>query len=275
MIRIENVSKAFGDRHVLRGVSMTIEEGSSTVIIGRSGTGKSVLLKLIVGLLQPDSGTIEIDGQRVDQMSEKELYELRRKIGYVFQGAALFDSMNVEENVLISLAEHGERNRAKLRTEAERVLTSVGLLPDPAVVGPEEFRLAYNILANKKPSELSGGMKKRVGVARALVGTPCWIFYDEPTTGLDPITSEQIDKLIRDLDTRNPDVTSVTITHDIFSVYEIADTVIMLDEGHIRFRGTPTELQRSDDPVVQAFIERYAASEGAERVKLGYGENNG
>lgn len=266
MIRIENVSKSFGNKHVLRDVSLTIEEGSSTVIIGRSGTGKSVLLKLIVGLLQPDSGTIEIDGQRVDQMTERELYELRRKVGYVFQGAALFDSMNVEENVLISLVEHGERDRAKLRAEAERALTSVGLLPDPAVVGPGEFQLAYDVLTSKKPSELSGGMKKRVGVARALVGTPCWIFYDEPTTGLDPITSEQIDRLIRDLDTRNPDVTSVTITHDIFSVYEIADTVIMLDNGHIRFRGTPGEMQRSGDTVVQAFIERYASSAAAERA---------
>lgn len=259
MILIDNVYKAFGQKQVLRGISLEIREQETTVIIGRSGTGKSVLLKLIVGLLEPDQGTISIDGRRVDSMTETELYELRRSIGFVFQGAALFDSMTVAENLVLSLYEHGERNPEVLEREIRTNLVNVGLLPDPKSVSPEEFRSAYGMITNKKPAELSGGMRKRVGVARALVGTPKYIFYDEPTTGLDPITSEQIDNLVTDL-THKLDVTSVVITHDIFSVYKTAHTVVMLDEGLIRFIGTPQEMKASSDPVVQEFIERYAMS---------------
>ncbi|MBS1912944.1 MAG: ATP-binding cassette domain-containing protein [Bacteroidetes bacterium] len=259
MIVIDNVHKAFGPKQVLRGVSMLIPEGETTVIIGRSGTGKSVLLKLIVGLLEPDEGTITIDGRRVDLMSESERYQMRRRFGYVFQGAALFDSMTVADNLVLGLYEHGERNTEVLREEVVRNLVNVGLLPDPRTVSASVFNQAYEILANKKPAELSGGMRKRVGVARALVGSPEYIFYDEPTTGLDPITSEQIDDLVAAL-THKLDVTSVVITHDIFSVYKVAHTVIMLDEGLIRFRGTPLELRSSHDPVVHEFLERYAHS---------------
>jgi phospholipid/cholesterol/gamma-HCH transport system ATP-binding protein len=262
MIVIDNVHKAFGPKQVLRGVSMTIETGKTTVIIGKSGTGKSVLLKLIVGLLEPDAGTIAIDGRRVDQLSEKELYAMRRGIGYVFQGAALFDSMTVAQNLILGLYEHGERDEKRFTEEIERNLVNVGLLPDPAEVSPREFAEASAILVNKKPAELSGGMRKRVGVARALVGTPRYILYDEPTTGLDPVTSEQIDNLVNDL-THKLDVTSVVITHDMFSVYKTAQKVIMLHEGLIHFEGTPLELQRSSDPVVQEFIERFALSEAA------------
>lgn len=265
MILIDNVHKAFGEKQVLRGISLEIREGETTVIIGRSGTGKSVLLKLIVGLLEPDQGTISIDGKRVDKMSEKELYELRRSIGFVFQGAALFDSMTVAENLVLGLYEHGERSQEVFDRETRTNLVNVGLLPDPRTVSESEFRTAYEILARKKPAELSGGMRKRVGVARALVGTPRYIFYDEPTTGLDPITSEQIDNLVTDL-TRKLDVTSIVITHDIFSVYKTADTVVMLENGGIHFQGTPAELQRSGDPVVQEFIERYAMTATAEQA---------
>jgi phospholipid/cholesterol/gamma-HCH transport system ATP-binding protein len=199
-------------------------------------------------------------------MSETEIYEVRRSIGYVFQGAALFDSMNVAENLVLGLIEHGERDRSMLDEEVRKNLVNVGLLPDPATVSPEEFSMSYRILTGKKPAELSGGMRKRVGVARALVGTPRYIFYDEPTTGLDPVTSEQIDNLVCDL-THKLDVTSVVITHDIFSVYKVAHKVVMLEEGSIQFEGTPDELQRSSDPVVREFIERYALTETARGVQ--------
>jgi phospholipid/cholesterol/gamma-HCH transport system ATP-binding protein len=265
MIVIENLHKAFGPKQVLRGISMEIQTGETTVIIGKSGTGKSVLLKLIVGLLEPDQGTITLDGKRVDQMEESELYEMRRKIGYVFQGAALFDSMNVADNLVLGLYEHGERDSNLLDSEIRRNLVNVGLLPDPARVSQEEFEEAYRILTRKKPAELSGGMRKRVGVARALVGSPKYVFYDEPTTGLDPVTSEQIDNLVCEL-TGKLDVTSIVITHDIFSVYKVASKVVFLDEGLIRFIGTPIELQQSSDPAVQEFIERYAMTTTASQV---------
>ena len=261
MILIDNVHKSFGQKQVLRGISMKIDDGETTVIIGRSGTGKSVLLKLIVGLLEPDEGTITIDGRRVDQMSEADLYEMRRRIGYVFQGAALFDSMTVAENLVLGLYEHGERDQARLEREVVTNLINVGLLPDPKSVAPAEFQKAYQIIAFKKPAELSGGMRKRVGVARALVGTPKYIFYDEPTTGLDPITSEQIDNLVCDL-THKLDVTSIVITHDIFSVYKVAHKVVMLENGLIHFTGSPSELQRSKDPVVQDFWVKEFANYG-------------
>lgn len=269
MIIIENLHKAFGPKKVLRGISMVIPDGETTVIIGKSGTGKSVLLKLIVGLLEPDQGTITIDGRQVNQMSEKELYEMRRNIGYVFQGAALFDSMTVAENLVLGLYEHGERNHELLEREIRVNLTNVGLLPDPALVTAADFNAAYEIIAHKKPAELSGGMRKRVGVARALVGTPKYIFYDEPTTGLDPVTSEQIDNLVTDL-THKLDVTSIVITHDIFSVYKTANKVVMLDDGLIHFTGTPLELQRSADPIVQEFIERYAMTQTADTMAATY-----
>jgi phospholipid/cholesterol/gamma-HCH transport system ATP-binding protein len=266
MICVENLHKSFGPKQVLRGVTLEIEQGKTTVIIGRSGTGKSVLLKLMVGLLEPDAGTVTVDGRRVDALSEEDLYEMRRKIGYVFQGAALFDSMTVAENLVLGLYEHGERDRKILDEEVRRNLVNVGLLPDPRTVSEAEFAKAYTILAGKKPAELSGGMRKRVGVARALVGTPEYIFYDEPTTGLDPITSEQIDNLVRDLADKL-DVTSIVITHDIFSVYKVADKVVMLEEGLIRFEGTPQELRNSSDPVVQEFIERYALTRTADELE--------
>ncbi|MBC8145545.1 MAG: ATP-binding cassette domain-containing protein [bacterium] len=266
MIKIEDLHKSFGDKNVLNGVSFEIETGATTVIIGRSGTGKSVLLKLMVGLLEPDKGTVSIDGKRVDHLTNDEIFALRRNVGYVFQGAALFDSMSVADNLVLGMWEHGDRDIPKLEAEVRRNLANVGLLPDPDTVSPEEFDIAYRQLADKQPSELSGGMRKRVGVARALMGTPRYVFYDEPTTGLDPVTSEQIDNLVCDL-TQKLDVTSVVITHDIFSVYKVADKVVMLDDGGIRFIGTPLEMQNSPDEVVQEFIERYAMTGAAKHVK--------
>lgn len=259
MIELRGLRKSFGSKVVLSGVDLVIPNGKTTCIIGRSGCGKSVLLKHIVGLLDGDAGTVTIDGSDVSRLSRKELFALRRRVGYVFQGAALFDSLTVFENVVIGLVEHGEKDTSVLDAEGRRVLSAVGLVPDPATVDAETFEREYAILAAKKPSDLSGGMKKRVGVARALVGKPTYIFYDEPTTGLDPVTSQQIDDLLGHV-ASTLDVTSVVITHDMFSVYNIADHVIMLDSGTVRFSGTVSELRASTDPVVSEFLDRFEAS---------------
>lgn len=259
MIELRGIKKSFGSKVVLSGVDMVIPNGKTTCIIGRSGCGKSVLLKHIVGLLQADAGTVTIDGRDVNKLTKNELFEMRRRIGYVFQAAALFDSMSVFDNVVIGLVEHGETDQAMLDAEGRRVLSAVGLVPDPTTTDAETFEREYRILATKKPSDLSGGMKKRVGVARALVGQPTYIFYDEPTTGLDPVTSQQIDDLLEYV-AESQNVTSVVITHDMFSVYNIADHVIMLDSGVVQFSGTVPELQASTDPVVVEFLARFVPS---------------
>lgn len=241
MIEIKNLKKSFGPKEVLRGVNLNIEQGKTTVIIGASGCGKSVLLKHIVGLLKPDEGTILIDGDDITKMSEKEIYAIRKKFGFLFQSAALFDSMTVGENVGIALRE----NTLTPRNEINKIVTEkLGLVNLP---GTE----------NLMPSELSGGMKKRVGLARALATNPQYILYDEPTTGLDPITSETIDQLM-DAVARNKElsVTSIIVTHDIFTVYEIGDWVAMMFEGVVHFQGTPDELRATNDPIVREFLER-------------------
>jgi phospholipid/cholesterol/gamma-HCH transport system ATP-binding protein len=259
MIELRNIKKSFGSKTVLNGVSCAVPTGQTTCIIGRSGCGKSVLLKHIVGMLKADSGSVHIDGRDVTTLTNQELFDMRRSIGYVFQGAALFDSLNVYENVVISLVEHGVTDRAHLDAEARRVLSAVGLLPPLDGNGSAEYEREFSILSTKKPSDLSGGMRKRVGVARALVGQPKYIFYDEPTTGLDPVTSQQIDDLLHDLAGKYS-VTSVVITHDMFSVYNIADHVIMLHDGLVRFTGSVSELQASSDPVVVEFLARFVPS---------------
>ena len=259
MIELRNIKKAFGSKVVLNGVSCSIPTGQTTCIIGRSGCGKSVLLKHIVGMIKADSGSVYIDGRDVDTFSKEELFNMRRRIGYVFQGAALFDSLNVYENVVISLVEHGVTDQKLIDTEARRVLSAVGLLPPVNGNGTAEYEREFAILAAKKPSDLSGGMRKRVGVARALVGKPEYIFYDEPTTGLDPVTSQQIDDLLHEL-AGMYHVTSVVITHDMFSVYNVADHVIMLHDGMVRFTGSVDELQASEDPVVVEFLARFVPS---------------
>lgn len=240
MIEIIDLHKSFGDNHVLRGVNLEIKEGESLAIIGRSGCGKSVLLKHIVGLLLPDEGHIKFDGKIISDLDRKELYKIRRKFGFLFQGAALFDSMTVEENVGIALVENESGfSKEEIKKIVTEKLELVGL--------PGTQKL--------KPSELSGGMKKRVGLARALVTNPDYILYDEPTTGLDPIMSDSIDDLIKDLN-QKLNVTSIIVTHDMFSVKNTADRIAMMHEGKIYFTGTPEEVLKSSDPIIKKFIQR-------------------
>lgn len=240
MIEIVDLHKSFGSKEVLKGATLTIEEGETSVIIGKSGSGKSVLLKNIVGLLSPDEGYVKVGGQLVDNKNQKTLYEIRRKFGYLFQGAALFDSMTVAENVGLPLVENGNNfSTTELKKKIEKVLSLVDL------PGTEEL----------KPSELSGGMKKRVGLARALITEPEYILYDEPTTGLDPIMSDSIDGLIKHL-AEQLNVTSIVVTHDMFSVKNVADKIAMMHEGKIYFEGTPKQLINSDDKIITDFINR-------------------
>lgn len=241
MIEIINLKKSFGNKEVLRGVDLNIEEGKTNVIIGASGCGKSVLLKHIVGLLKPDEGHILIDGDDITKMNEKEIYAIRKKFGFLFQSAALFDSMTVGENVGIALRE----NTLTPKAEINRIVSEkLGMVDLP---GTE----------NLMPSELSGGMRKRVGLARALATNPQYILYDEPTTGLDPITSETIDELMESVAlNKELEVTSIIVTHDIFTVYEIGDRVAMMYEGKVHFNGTPEELRATSDPIVRQFLER-------------------
>jgi phospholipid/cholesterol/gamma-HCH transport system ATP-binding protein len=240
MIEIIDLHKNFGEKKVLSGVNLTIEPGETLVIIGRSGCGKSVMLKHIVGLLMPDSGEVKVAGQVINKLNEKELYKIRKKFGFLFQGAALFDSMNVGENVALPLVESdNEFDKSKIAKIVAEKLDLVGL------AGTE----------NLKPSELSGGMRKRVGLARALVTSPDYILYDEPTTGLDPIMSDSIDNLIKDLSGKIK-VTSIVVTHDMFSVKNVADRVAMMHEGKIYFDGKPDELLNSQDETIYDFIKR-------------------
>ncbi len=256
MIEINDLHKAFGPNEVLNGVDLTIPMGDTICIIGKSGCGKSVLVKHVVGLLEPDSGYVLVDGKRIDELDKEGIFNLRQKIGFVFQGGALFDSYTVFENIVIGLYEHGVKDWEKLNEEAVRVLTAVAMLPERKGTNDAEFERDWNILKDKKPADLSGGMKKRVSVARALVGNPSYIIYDEPTTGLDPVTSQQVDDLIRDLTKLN--VTSIVITHDMFSVAKVADNIAMLNDGKVRFEGSYEEMINSEDIVVQEFLERYS-----------------
>lgn len=240
MIEVRDLHKSFGDKPVLRGVSFTIADGETVAIIGESGCGKSVLIKHIVGLIHPDKGSVIFDGNVIGSSSEETVYSLRRNIGFLFQNAALFDSMNVYENIVLGLWEHGVRDTDKLRAIAKAKLALVGLRDIEEV----------------KPSELSGGMRKRVGLARALASEPKYMFYDEPTTGLDPVTSEQIDALIADL-TSKLLVTSIIITHDLFTVENIAKRVIFLYQGSVYFDGTPDDLLNSTEPVISKFVKRF------------------
>jgi phospholipid/cholesterol/gamma-HCH transport system ATP-binding protein len=240
MIEIHDLHKSFGNKKVLDGVNLKINKGETTVIIGRSGCGKSVLIKHIVGLLQPDSGYVMVEDKKVSELRENELYELRKLFGFLFQGAALFDSLTVEENVGLSLVESKSgMSKAEIDKIVREKLELVGLKD----------------VNNLKPAELSGGMKKRVGLARALVTNPEYVLYDEPTTGLDPIMSDSIDGLIKELSTKIS-VTSVVVTHDLYSVKNVGDKVAMMHEGKIHFEGTPAELMASDDPAVIDFIKR-------------------
>jgi phospholipid/cholesterol/gamma-HCH transport system ATP-binding protein len=238
-IRLRSLCKAFGPKEVLSGVDLDVAAGTSTVIIGGSGTGKSVLLKHIIGLLRPDSGTVEVDGVEVHGLAGEALTTFRRKFGMAFQEGALFDSMTVADNVAFPLTRIGSRSRAEI---AARVSECLGLVKLDGV-------------ERKMPSELSGGMRRRVGFARAIAHEPEILLFDEPTTGLDPVTKETIDELIIDLK-RSLESTLVTISHDMGSVFRIADRVAMLHGGKIIAHETPADLRASEDPRVFEFLRR-------------------
>lgn len=241
MIEVRDLKKSFGPQPILDGVSFSIPEGESLVIIGRSGGGKSVLLKHIIGLLQPDAGAVLIDGEDITHMDERNLIRVRSKFGMVFQGAALFDSLNVAENVAFAFRRDKKFTEKEIAKKVSEVLEMVEL---PGV-------------EKKKPSELSGGMRKRVGLARAIIYQPQIVLYDEPTTGLDPIVSDSIDKLIMRV-TECLKVTAIVVTHDMRSARRVGDRIVMLHNKKVYATGTPEEIFASADPVVQQFINGVA-----------------
>ncbi len=245
MIVYRNIHKAF-DLPVLSGVSMEVETGEMFALFGPSGTGKSVLLKTTIGLIVPDIGDVEVDGISVYRGGPDALDRVRRRVGYVFQNAALFDSLNVMDNVCMGIPEDELKRmpRVEAGRRAWEALELVNLEP-------------REVLA-KLPSELSGGMKKRVGIARAIVGRPQTLLWDEPTTGLDPINTAAVERLIRRL-SAELEVTSLLVTHDIEGGLEMCDRVAMLHQGTLRFCGTPDEFRACDDPIVRAFVDRAAA----------------
>jgi phospholipid/cholesterol/gamma-HCH transport system ATP-binding protein len=237
MIEVRRLMKRLGSEEVLRGVELTVARGETLVIIGRSGVGKSVLLKHLIGLMTPDAGEVWIDGENIIGLTERQLAAIRRKVGILFQSGALFDSMTVEENIAFPLEEAGERDPAKITEKVREILEVIEL------EGEEK----------KMPVNLSGGMKKRVGLARSIIQRPSCVLYDEPTAGLDPVVSDSINRLIRRLQKRFG-VTSVVVTHDMKSAFHIADHIAYLHEGRIYFYGTPRELEMSDDPLIQDFM---------------------
>jgi phospholipid/cholesterol/gamma-HCH transport system ATP-binding protein len=237
LIEFRKVYKRFGRQVVLNGVDLRIEEGESVVIIGASGSGKSVMLKHMVGLLQPDEGEVWFDGKRIDQLSERKLMDVRVQFGFLFQMGALFDSMNVEDNVGFPLVQHTDKPKDEVSRIVDQKLRMVGL--------PE--------VKQKMPAELSGGQRKRVALARAIALEPRVIQYDEPTTGLDPIRSDVINELILKLQ-RELKVTSVVVTHDMQSAFKVADRMVMLNEGKLIFDGTPEQIRESEDSVVKRFV---------------------
>jgi len=236
-ISIRNLRKKLGGQEVLRGVDLEVRSGETLVVIGRSGGGKSVLLKHIIGLMKPTSGEVIVEGQNIVDLSERKLSGIRKKIGILFQSGALFDSMSVESNIAFPLVEAGIKDEKIIDKKVAEVLEVVDL-------GGEQ---------TKMPENLSGGMRKRVGLARAIVSNPACILYDEPTTGLDPIVADSINHLIRRLQKRFQ-VTSIVVTHDMKSAYHVADQIAYLYEGRIYFKGTPAELQAATDPVISDFI---------------------
>jgi phospholipid/cholesterol/gamma-HCH transport system ATP-binding protein len=244
LIEFRKVSKQFGRQVVLNGIDLQVRQGEGLVIIGASGSGKSVMLKHIVGLLQPDSGEVWFDGKRIDNLSERQLAPIREQFGFLFQMGALFDSMTVEENVGFPLVQHTDKSAEEIAHTVEEKLRMVGL---PGVL-------------KKMPAELSGGQRKRVALARAIALGPRVILYDEPTTGLDPIRSDVINELIIKLH-RELKVTSVVVTHDMHSAFKIADRIVMLSEGKLIADGTPDQIRDSQDPIVHHFVTGQATEE--------------
>jgi len=241
MIELRNVRKAFGKQVVLNGVDFEVREGETVALLGPSGTGKSVLLKHIIGLIRPDEGEIYVDGKDVCRLKRKELSELRSRIGYVFQNGALFDSMDVFENVRLGITDEDKYGDVEYcRARVAECLRLVNLPADTI---------------EKYPAQLSGGMRKRVGIARAIAGNPKYLLYDEPTSGLDPVNADIIDGLVQRLD-NELGVTSVMVTHDVRGAFRVADRLALLSEGKIVMQGTPQEFLHSKNPKVREFLER-------------------
>jgi phospholipid/cholesterol/gamma-HCH transport system ATP-binding protein len=237
MIAVRDLHKAIADQQILRGVELDVPVGETLVIIGRSGGGKSVLLKHLIGLMQPDTGEIWVAGKNIIGMTERQLTAIRQKVGILFQSGALFDSMTVEENIAFPLREAGMRDGKAMRASVNEVLEVVELEGENT----------------KMPENLSGGMRKRVGLARAIIRRPSCVLYDEPTSGLDPVVSDSINRLIRRLQERFQ-MTSVVVTHDMKSAMHVADRIAYLHEGRVYFHGTPAELEKCDDPIIQDFL---------------------
>ncbi|MDR1696045.1 MAG: ABC transporter ATP-binding protein [Endomicrobium sp.] len=238
MIKVQDLSKQFGSKRVLRNVNLEVNDGETVVIIGASGTGKSIMLKNIVGLIKPTSGAIYVDGVDITKCSSNDLHESQKKMGYVFQEAALFDSLTIEENVAFGLRTLTNLGEDEIINRVAHCLEMVGL----------------ENVEDLKPSELSGGMKKRAGIARAIAYQPKYILYDEPTTGLDPIMTDVISDLIISL-RKHLKITSIAVTHDMKSAYKIADRIMMLYKGEVIFNGTPEETRKTDNAVVRQFVE--------------------
>ncbi len=237
IIRVRGLHQHFGDNHVLRGIDLDVHRGETLCLLGASGGGKTVLVKHMLGLMRPYKGTIEIDGVDISQMRERDLGPVRKKVGMMFQNSALFDSMTVAQNIAFPLLEDGVKDTDELNRRVSEVLEIVRL------PGQEE----------KMPSELSGGMKKRVALARAIVDRPACVCYDEPHAGLDPITAGSIDKLIKRLQ-NELGITNIVITHELRSVFRIADRIIFMKDGTVYWQGTPAEMQASTDPVLTHFL---------------------
>ena len=237
MIEVKNLYKSFGEKGVLSDISFSLPHGQAVAIVGKSGAGKSVLLKCLIGLVKPDEGTIYVDNKLINSMSFSQLQEIRASIGMVFQFGALFDSLSVSENISLALRKLTKLSEDEIKARVINSLESVDM------ANTEELM----------PEELSGGMKKRVGIARAIAIEPAYLFYDEPTTGLDPVMTDSINRLIRKFQSTGK-VTSVIITHEMRTVYDVANRVLLLHNGKIRFDGNPNDIKNVDDPVVQQFI---------------------
>jgi phospholipid/cholesterol/gamma-HCH transport system ATP-binding protein len=246
-LRVVSLRKSFGEKHVLMGCDLEVREGESMVVIGGSGSGKTVLIRCIIGLIQPDEGKVYVDGLEITSLDERELNEVRKKFGMLFQGGALFDSMRIWENVGFGLRQHTHRSEEEIRKISLEKLRLVGLRD----------------IEDLMPSELSGGMRKRVSLARAIAMEPEILLYDEPTTGIDPIMADAINELIIQMKEKL-NVTSIAITHDMKSAYKIADRIAMLYQGKIIEVGTPEEIKKSSNPIVQQFIE--GRSEGPIKI---------
>ena len=238
MIRLENIHKSFGSKNVLKGINLHIEKGESFVILGGSGTGKSVMLKHIIGLMKPDKGRVFIDGKDVTDYTRQQWFDVRRRFGMSFQEAALFDFMNVFENVAFPIRRHTRSTETEIKKRVGYCLDLVELSGNETLM----------------PAELSGGMRRRAGFARSIALNPEVLLFDEPTTGLDPVMTDQIDNVINDL-RRGLDVTCVSITHDMVSAFDIADRIVMLYEGEIVFTGTPDDVLKSQLPIIRSFLK--------------------